>query len=432
MTQASSLEARPWPGLSPVRAVLANGVAVLAKRTLATPAVTVHVSVAAGSALDPPGHEGVAHFLSRLLDRGTASRTADEIAETLDDRGATLALSVNRHALSLVSTCLSEDLTPVLALVADLLQYPACADSEVATRRGEIATLIQQDADNPATVSMEGVLSDLYGRAHPYGRPARGTLESVARIDRDALCRFHLTWVRPALTTVAVVGDVTVEQATEEVRTAFGSWQADGPAPPTLEPRPPSTTRRARVVPMPGKAQADIAYGFVTVARDDPSYPTHALLNNILAQYAIGGRLGERIREREGLAYYVFSAFDPAFIPGPLVVRAGVNAANVARTVDLIDAEIRAFISDGPTGREMVESKQYLVGSLPRQLETNAAIAKFLVVAEMFRLGLDYELRLPGLLHGVTAEQVRAAAQATLDPSRATIVVAGPYDGSLV
>lgn len=438
---ATSTGAAPWAGLAPTRRVLANGVTVIVKESRTTPAVTIHASLGAGSVLDPPELDGLAHFVSQTIDRGTQSHTADEIAEALDARGASLAVSASRHTLSLVCTCLVEDLAEMLMLVADIVRRPVFPEAEVETRRGEIMTAIGQDADNPAVVAMDGVLSDLYGARHPYGRPSRGTLASAARVDRAAMLRFHAETIGPAGVTLAVVGDIGAEAGLDAVMRAFGDWTeavtvgsgaARSPhrSDPVPSPPPAATARRVRVLPMMHKSQADIAYGFITIARNDPSYGAYWLLNNILAQYSIGGRLGENIRERQGMAYYVFSAFEPGVIPGPFVIRAGVSAANVERALAAIDAELRAFIANGPTDREMNESKQYSIGALPRELETNAAIASFLVTSEYFGLGLDYELRVPALLESVTRADVHAAALASLDPSRATIVVAGPYDGS--
>jgi zinc protease len=150
-------------------------------------------------------------------------------------------------------------------------------------------------------------------------------------------------------------------------------------------------------------------------------------MNNILGQYAIGGRLGDSIRERQGMAYYVFSALDANLIPGPLMIRAGVSPANVDRAVASIDEELERLRADGPTDREMTESRQYLIWSMPRTLETNVGIASFLQTAEFFGLGTDYDLRIPGLLQAVTRDEVHEAARRTLDPQTATIVIAGPY-----
>jgi zinc protease len=181
---------------------------------------------------------------------------------------------------------------------------------------------------------------------------------------------------------------------------------------------------------MMNKAQADIAYGFITIVRSDPAFYAYSLMNNILGEYSIGGRLGDSIRERQGMAYYAFSGLDANVIPGPLVIRAGVNPANVDRTVASIDQEIRRMAADGPTDQELAESRQYLIGSMPRRLETNVGIANFLQMVEFFDLGMDYDVRVADLLHAVTRDQVHAAAQTALDPSKAAVVIAGPYNGT--
>jgi len=132
-------------GLAPVRSRLDNGAVVIAKYSGATPAVTVHASFEAGTVFDPGSEHGVSHFVSRTIDRGTTAHTADEIAERFDSRGVSLAITVNRHVLSLVCTCLVEDLDTTLATLADLVMEPAFPDAEVETRRGEIITMIRQD-----------------------------------------------------------------------------------------------------------------------------------------------------------------------------------------------------------------------------------------------------------------------------------------------
>jgi zinc protease len=126
------------------------------------------------------------------------------------------------------------------------------------------------------------------------------------------------------------------------------------------------------------------------------------------------------------MAYYAFSSFDPSVGPGPLVIRAGVDPANVERAIAAIDTEVGAMGREGPTPREIAETRQFLIGSIPRMLETNASIATFLQTAMFFGLGLDYDRRLPALLSAVTLDDVRAAAASVLDPSRACVAVAGP------
>jgi zinc protease len=418
-------------GLSPSRDVLPNGVTVLVKETRTTPAVTIHAGVHAGTVYDPSDQGGIAHFVARTIDRGTQFRSADQIAEELDSRGVSLTVSVNRHALSLACTCLVEDFDAVLGLIAEILMHPTFPPGEVETRRSEIITLIRQDQDNPAAVAAEALMQLLYGDAHPYGRPPRGTIASVEGIDGPALQRFHASRVAPTAVSVAIVGDVEPRRAADATAAAFGGWKGSAaPAPDLPHPARPAA-RRVRVIPMMNKAQADITYGFATILRSDPSYYACSLMNNILGQYSLGGRLGDSIREKQGMAYYAFSSLDANVIPGPLIVRAGVNPANVERAVASIDAELARLAAEGPTDKELQESTQYLIGSMPRTLETNAGIAIFLQTSEFFGLGLDYDVRLPGLLRAVTRDDVHDAARAVLDPGRASLAVAGPYDGEL-
>ncbi len=418
-------------GLEPTRHVLPNGLTVLAKETRTTPAVTIYAGFHAGTAYDPPGCDGIAHFVSKTLDRGTETRTADQLAEELDGRGVSLSVAVNRHAMWLIATCLSEDFEQILALVGDVAMRPAFPGHEIDTRRGEIVTLLRQDQDNPATVAMEALMRLLYGDSHAYGRRMRGSLETVEGVTRADLERFHARRFAPQVASVALVGDVTPGRAVDATAAVFGDWQKPAPDAIDVSEAPHGSVRRVQVLPMMNKAQADIAYGFTAIRRLDPQYYAYSLMNNILGQYALGGRLGDSIRERQGMAYYTFSSLDASVGPGPLIVRAGVSPANVERAVASIDSEQSKMASDGPTDKELAESKQYLIGSMPRTLETNAGIAAFLQTAELFGLGLDYDVRLPSLLAEVTRDQVHDAARAILAPSRAAVVVAGPYSGSL-
>jgi zinc protease len=127
------------------------------------------------------------------------------------------------------------------------------------------------------------------------------------------------------------------------------------------------------------------------------------------------------------MAYYVFTSLDANVVAGPLFVRAGVNPANVDRALASIDSEMAAMASNGATDRELADSRQFLIGSMPRQLETNTGIANFLQMVEYFGLGLDYDVRLPELLGAVTRDQVHEAARRAIDIYRAAVVIAGPY-----
>jgi zinc protease len=428
-----STEARLRPvkpqstGLDPARDVLPNGLVVLAKQTSRTPAVTLNLAVSGGAASDPPGATGSTYLLARTIDRGTKTRSGDRIAAELDDRGVTLNINVTRHQTFLTCTCLTPDFEAVLAVLADIVREPAIPESELLLRKREVVTSIRQDEDNPLVRASEELMALLYGSAHPYGRRVKGSIDSVEGVGREQLLALHATRFVPAAVTLVLVGDVDPLFALEAASRAFGGWQ---PMPLPVDGWPHAARageRRQDVIAMPSKAQADVAYGFVAITRSDPAYFPSFLMNNVLGQYALGGRLGDSIRERQGMAYYVSSALEANLLPGPLVIRAGVAPVNVDRTIASIDEELQKIVREGISANELQESKQFLIGAMPRTLETNTGIANFLQTAEFFGLGLDFDVRLPDLFRDVTLDQANAAARELLQPDRATIVVAGPY-----
>ena len=413
-------------GLRPIRHVLDNGVTVLVKANHTTPSVSILAGIRTGGYADLPGKEGTAALCARVLDRGTVSRNAAVIADDLDGRGASLTVATGRHQMAASATCLSDDFPAVLALVADVVRHPAFPDAEVATRRADLISSIRKEQDNPAQVAVDAFVDALYGE-HPYGRKIRGTVESVEALKRQDLVRCYQKGVVPSGLTLVVVGDVDEELTVQTVSMAFADWRGGELGQVTVPDAPRPAARSLAAVPMMNKAQADVAYGFVGIRRLDPDYIAASVMNNALGQYAIGGRLGDSIRERQGMAYYVFSSLDAGFGEGPLSIHAGVSAENVERTIASIDAELTAVVTAGFTDKEIDESKSYLIGSIPRQLETNGAIAAFLLNAETYGLGLDYDVRVPGLIAGVTLEGANTAARRLLDPARATIAVAGPW-----
>jgi zinc protease len=419
------------PGLNPKRVVLPNSITVIAKANHTSPTVSLLVGVRTGGYADPPDRDGTAALCARVLDRGTSKRSADVIADELDGRGASLSVIAGRHQMALAATCLADDFDPVLLLAADIARHPAFKDSEIATRKETLITSIRQDEDNPATVAGDAFAQALYG-AHPYARKVRGTVAGIEAIRRQDLVRFHQRGFDPSIMTVVVVGDVVEELAIAAITKLFGDWPASAtPAGEKLALTVPDPARPAArqlvSVPMMSKSQADVVYGFIGVKRSDPDYIAMSVMNNALGQYAIGGKLGDSIRERQGMAYYVYSSLDATFGAGPFSIRAGVAAANVERTIASIDEELGAVVKNGFTAQEIDESKSYMIGSLPRQLETNAAIASFLLNVETFGLGLDYDQRLPGLIGAVTRDAADLAARRLLNPATATIAVAGPW-----
>jgi zinc protease len=413
-------------GLSARRAVLDNGAVVLAQANPASPVVAIQATFAAGSVDDPERLPGVAYLVRRTIDRGTADRPASAIAEQLDDRGVSLWISAARHTFSIACVCLIEDFEAMTALIADVARTPVFPVEEVDKRRLQAITSLREEQDDPSTVAVDLLHEELYGVRHPYGRPVKGTLGGLENAGRQDLVDYHAAYLVPSALRIAVAGDVSTDRAIDQVARAFGDWRGrSAPAAP-VPPPPPRHARSIRRHEMPGKVQTDIAYGFTTIRRLDPRYYAFWMMNNVLGQFGLGGRLADNIRERQGMAYYTYSTLEAGVGEGPLVIRAGVDPANVDRTIEAIDAEVRALGTLGPAPDEVEDTRVSLIGSIPRMLETNEAIADFLVQAELFDLGLDFDRRLPDILRAVTLDDVREAAREVLRPDRAAIVVAGP------
>ena len=178
-------------GLDPTRAVLGNGAVFLGKHAHTTPAVTISLGMRAGSIGDPADAVGATWLLSRVIDRGTASRSALDIADELDNRGISLTITVTRHVVSLVCTCLADDFQPVFSLLGEMLMQPSFPDAEIAARKREVVTAIRQDEDNPAVQATESLMALLYPDGHPYGRPTKGTVETIENLSREQLVRLH-------------------------------------------------------------------------------------------------------------------------------------------------------------------------------------------------------------------------------------------------
>ena len=419
---------RPTPAaaLSAVRAELGNGVVVLAQESGPSPAVAINATFFAGSAQDPLDLPGVAYLTRRVIDRGAAHRSASEIADALDDRGVSLRVAAARDSFSVSCNCLSEEVGPLLALIADIGRAPLFPEAEIQKRRLEAITSVRQDDDNPSVRAIDVLVEMLYGPSHPYGRRFKGTAASLEAIERQHLVDFHARCLTPSGLRVAIVGDVRANEAVEAATELFGDWTGPAARPDVVLPPPGVPARQRHHESMPGKPQADIGYGFTTIRRLDPRYYAYWMMNNILGQFGLGGRLADNIRERQGMAYYAYSTLEARVSEGPLIIRAGVNPADVERTIEAIDAEVRALGQDGATAAEFADTRDSLIGSIPRMLESNESIAEFLLGAEQFGLGLDHERMLPDLLRAVTLDDVRDAAAEVLDPACASIVVAGP------
>ncbi len=407
------------------REVLPNGIVVLAYENFSNPSVVLSGLLWAGAVDDPPERVGLAAFTAEMLTRGTAQRTFHEIYEAIESVGASLDIGAGYHTTGFGLKALAEDLPAMLEILADVLRNPTFPEEHVEKVRGEILTDLQEREHDTRRMASLRFRETLF-QGHPYGRSVDGYRETVQAITRDDLIAFHRAFYSPERMIIAIVGAVRAEEGIALVRRTLGDWSARRPEP---DPLPPARRPERSIhvhTPIPGKTQTDLVMGTVGMTRKDPDYYAAALANCILGVFGMMGRLGDHVRDRDGLAYYVYSRLDAGLASGTWNVIAGVAPEHLPRAVEGIRVEIQRLLERRVPAKELEENKSFLIGSLPLRLETNEGIAGVLVDMELFELGLDYLERYPEIIGGLTASDVQAVARKYLDPDRMVLSTAGP------
>jgi len=408
------------------RVELPNGIVVLAYENHASPSVVLAGYLWAGALSEAPGQDGLASFTAGMLMHGTHSRSFGEINEALESVGAQLGLHSGMHTVGFGGKALAEDLDLLLDILAESLQEPAFPADEGEKLRGQILTALQRRAHD--TRSMARLTFDaLLYPDHPYGRSIHGYEETVSGLGRDDLVSYYQGHYSPQGMVIVVVGAVSAATVVDKVRAALGGWQAPGVIPNRdVPPRVELAEPRRQMVSIPGKTQSDIILGWPGLARKDPDFMKARLANTLLGVFGMMGRLGDSVRDEEGLAYYVFSQMDAGLGAGPWVTVAGINPANVERAIEGILRQVRRLREEMVPEDELADSQSYLTGSMPLRLETNEGIGGTLLSIERYDLGYDYLQRFAGLVNAVNVQDVQEMALKYLDPDTYALAVAGP------
>jgi zinc protease len=409
------------------RTVLPNGVVILGQDRPQSQSVVLRVRMPAGSVRESSDTAGLAHLTARSLLRGAGGLTFDEINQRTDALGSSISVDAGREFIEARVRALSGDVPEMTRLLAEIVLNPDFPDDELARVRAEqLGTISELNHDTRATADrlMRG---GVYPDPNPLGRRVLGTTETVSRLDRGIVREFHTTRYTPEGATIAIVGGLGgFERAVATIAEAFGAWQGAPATPDSYLESPQNDARVRRDEEIPGKSQADLAAGLATIPRNHPDYYLLDMANLVLGRLGLMGRLGAEVRDKGGLAYYVFSQIEPRVDGSLWAARAGVDPANVERALTAIEAEL-ARLRTSPIGDdELDDARSYSIGVLPLALETHDGMAATLLAIEQFSLGLDYLDRYPDIIARITREDVLAAAAQHLDPSRLAVGVATP------
>jgi zinc protease len=408
------------------RAVLPNGITVLARSNFNSPSVSVSGYLPAGAIFESDEKLGLADFVSTALMRGTQTHTFDSIYNELESVGASMGFDSGVHNTSFGGRSLVEDLPLLLSLLSESLRMPTFPVQEVEKLRAQLLTGLNiraQDTGDMAAMKFDQLLYE----GHPYSRPGDGYIETIQAITRDDLEEFHRLHFGPKGMVIAIVGAIDPKKAFDVVSRLLGEWQVSGqaeaPVLPALKPLKKTVTSHHVLA---GKSQSDIIMGVVGPRRKDKDYYAASLGNSVLGQFGMMGRIGEVVREKSGLAYYASSNLSAGVGPGSWEVSAGVNPKNVKKAIDLITKELKRFVKGGVTKEELADSQANYIGRLPLSFESNGGVAASLINIERHGLGLDYYQRYEGIIRSVTRDDVLNVARKYIDPDALVIATSGP------
>jgi zinc protease len=410
-------------------ATLSNGIPVTLARRTSIPKLVLSLDFNAGyaaDALDRPGTQGL---MLDMLDEGTTTRNATEIAEAQERLGARIVTEGSLDTSSVTLSALSDNLAPSLELMADVVRHPAFAPTEVARVKGQLQAALAQKLSTPGDLAARALGANLFGE-HPYAQPADGlgNAEALAALGPADLRAAHAKWLRPDLARITVVGDVTMEQLKPLLESAFGSWKPPAdPAPvKPLDAAIPAAESRIVLIDRPNSPQSVIMAGRVLpITGRTPDTEELELANDVLGGGFLS-RLNKNLREEKGWSYGVYSQVLQPVGPRFLVVNAPVQSDRTGDAIKAIMADMAAFPQEKPiTSEELQRVTEGTIRALPNQFETNAAVQAAIRKNQMLGRPDNYYKTLADQYRSIGADAIATAATRFLRPTGLTFVVVG-------
>ncbi len=385
------------------------------------PLVSLRFAFAGGSAQNPEGKEGVANFLTAMLDEGAGDLKSAEFQERMEDLAMRLSFSEGRDFLYGSFQSLSENLdetTELLRLAISEPRFDADAHERI---RKQLAASLAFAAKNPNRVAGRK-WSEAAFPGHPYGRPTSGTAESLAAITPDDLRAYRERVFAKSNLTVAVVGDIDAAALGGLLDRIFGGL-GEKPDLATVKRTDPAGAKLI-VADMP-VPQSVAVFGFKGIGRDDADFVPAYVMNHILGGGGFASRLMEEVREKRGLAYSVYSYLQPYDNAAVFLGRVATQNEKLAESLEVIRGEIRRMATDGPSAADLESAKSYLTGSYALRFDTNSKIASQLLAIQRDKLGIDYVNKRNDMIKAVTLDDIKRVAGRILKPDNLIVSVAG-------
>jgi len=407
---------------------LKNGLQVFIMESREVPLVTFRLLVPAGSAADGAGAEGAANLTGRLLQKGAAGLTADQISEMIEEVGGNLTVSTGRDQVTVNADFLAKDMKRALDIMGKVVLSPDFPQAELDREKGLITAEIQAAKENPFGVATREFIRTL-GGDHPYAHPVEGSEASVNAMTRGRVVEFFTRHYVPAGSILAVVGDVNSGEALELVKATFGSWKGEAAAQeiPALPPKQ-YPGRKVVVINKPDATQSQIRIGNLSVARDTPDFFPLLVANSVLGG-GFTSRLMDEIRVNRGLSYGARSTMTHLKRGGFFGVITYTKNKTLRETIDVALDQLKRLRTEKMTDAELTNSKKYMTGLFPFDLETNNDLANWLLEISSYRLPPDFVDTYCDKIDGVTPDKAMRVAQEQFWLNDNLILLLTNYDG---
>lgn len=404
------------------RVVSPGGIEAWLVRDQLIPVVAMEFTFRGGAAMEATGEEGLANLLAAMLVEGAGNFESHHFQSTLEDRVITIGFEAGIDTFQGSLKTLSENLDTAADLLRLALTAPRFEASDLERVKTRIVTGLRRSAEEPNTIAGRTWMATAFP-GHAYGRPSRGTPESVAQLTPDRLRAFHKARLARDNLIVGVAGDITPEALGKLLDRVFGELPVKA-APASVTDVAPQNLGRTVVVRRP-VPQSVVTMGHGGIKRDDPDYYTATVVNHVLGGGGFGSRLMNEVREKRGLAYGVYSYLATYDHAGLIMGGTATENARVGQSIEVIRQEWQRLHDAGPTEEELASAKTYLTGSFPLRLDATNRIARLLVSIQYDDLGIDYVDRRKGLIEGVTLADARRVARRLFAADQLLTVVVG-------
>jgi zinc protease len=401
---------------------LANGLQIVVVQHHEQPVVTLRLLVRAGAASDPEKKQGTAVLTAALLDQGTTTRSAAQIADTIDTVGGGLGTGAGTDLSYANVLVMKDSLGLGFELLNDVARNPAFKPEELERQRQQAVSGLKVSYEDPDYVA--GLVFDrlVYG-FHPYGLPNNGTPESLQAITVEDLQAFHRAHYAPNNAILAVVGDVTPDEAFAVAERVLGNWPRREIVP-VVQSSPPEPTRRVVVINKPDAVQTELRVGHLAIPRKHPDYLAFDLAMKILGGEG-ANRLHRVLRSERGLTYGASAEYQALQQAGDFAADTDTRSDATAEALRLIVEEITKLQRERVSSRELADAQAYLAGSFPLTIETPDAIAAQVLNALFYGLPLSDIENYRELVNKITPDDIQRVARLYMKPDRLSVVLVG-------